>query len=134
MIDSPPFPHRPPPAGDSERPPFELGGLLAPLLDDGHREDAKEVLEIYLEEHLKRSEALHEAVAAGDFVVCRPILHAMIGSAGGIGAEDFSAALLALQNACRNKDADALKGPFSSVQAEEERVLATVRGFLAQDS
>ena len=108
MTDSPPSPIRPTPAGSSERPPFELGGLLAPLLENGHQEDAKEVLEIYLEEHLKRSEVLHDAVGAGDFMACRPVLHAMIGSAGGIGADDLSKALAALQTACRDRDADGL--------------------------
>lgn len=131
MTASPPNSQRPPSAGGSERPPFRLGGLLAPLIEAGYDEDAREVVELYLEDHLTKTAEIAKALEMEDLETCGQAAHILIGSAGGIGASKLAVALASFEEACRKQDLSRVRQEFPVVLSEEDRVLVTVRRFLA---
>jgi len=130
MTTRPPDSRTPPSAPADERPPFVLGGLLLPLLDAGYEDDAREVVELYLEDHQVKLEEIQEALEAGDLDLCGQAAHLLIGSAGGIGAGDLAVALTSFEEACRAGDLPKVRAELETVLSEERRVLQTAREFV----
>jgi HPt (histidine-containing phosphotransfer) domain-containing protein len=130
MTASPPESQSPSSAKADERPAFVLGGLLLPLLDAGYEDDAREVVQLYLEDHLAKVAEIRNALSEGDLETCGQAAHLLIGSAGGIGASDLAAALTDLEKACRAGDELQARQVLRLILEEEPRVLETARRFL----
>lgn len=130
MTASPPDFQRPPVPPTDERPAFVLGGLLLPLLNAGYEDDAREVVQIYLEDHQSKVAEIESALEGGDLETCGQAAHLLIGSAGGIGASDLATALTTFEKACRAGDGAAARVHLSIIKAEEGRVLESARRFV----
>jgi len=134
MKASPPPSRRPAPAVGSAEPPFRFGGLLSPLIDAGYEDDAREVLEIYLEDHAIKFDEIQRALEEGDLVACEQAVHMLIGSAGGIGASDLASALALVEKACRLGDAERVRETLRVLEAEKERVFLAAKRYLAEEA
>jgi HPt (histidine-containing phosphotransfer) domain-containing protein len=110
-----------------------LGGLLLPLIEAGYTQDAREVVEMYLEDDESTFVAISAALAISDLEACGRAAHTLVGSAGGIGATELADGLHALEDACRQRDAAEVRRVVPLVEAERERVRLTIRSFLATD-
>jgi HPt (histidine-containing phosphotransfer) domain-containing protein len=130
MTTSPPKDHRPSGVDGAERPAFVFSGLLAPLIEAGYDEDAREVVRLYLEDHTAKLAQISEALERGDLESCANAAHSLVGSAGGIGAKELAMALNDLETACRSGGSGAIERAKVAVEAEQDRVLLAVRQFL----
>ena len=130
MTSRPPSSQRPPAAGGPERPAFKLGGLLGTLIEAGYDEDAREVVELYLDDHGVTFSKISTALDRGELEQCGDAAHTLIGSAGGIGAMELAEALSSLEAACRIGDITAVEAIIPTIEAERERVHFTAREFL----
>ena len=131
MKNSPPSYHRPSPAGGLERPEFRLGGLLAPLIEAGYEEDAREVLVLYVEDHTEKMALISKALEEGDLDACADAAHSLVGSTGGIGADGLARSLMDLEKACREADRSAVEAAYSAIETEKDRVLLAAQRFLS---
>jgi HPt (histidine-containing phosphotransfer) domain-containing protein len=116
------------------RPGFKLGGLLHPLLDSGHEDDAREVVELYLAQHREKSAAIREAASNGDLEACAQAAHSLIGSTGGIGASQLADALTTLETVCRRGAFPEVESAIARFEEESGPVLDAAGRFLAEGS
>jgi len=134
MTTSPPKHQRPPAAGESSRPPFAFSGLLAPLIEAGHEEDAREVVQFFLEDYAAKLHQITRAFEHRDLGACATAAHSLVGAAGAIGARELAFALDALEKACRAGDLDAVNTAKATVETEQEPVLLAARTFAGQET
>jgi HPt (histidine-containing phosphotransfer) domain-containing protein len=123
----------PPPAeNDPDSTPFEVGGLLRPLLEAGLQEDAREVVTLFIRAHEAGFPVIQAALARADLSACLFEAHALLGSSGGIGATALADGLRRLEQACKRADLVGARSAWSDLQTEQTRVLDALRRFLSE--
>ena len=132
MTDSSTQNLQPPQGEGGDQTVFRAGGLLAPLLEAGLDEDAREIVEFFLEAYLKNSADIQDSMKKEDLERCANAAHSLIGSAGGIGAEGLADGLARLEKACRAGDLIAAEDAKALLMAEQERVFPAIRQFLSE--
>jgi HPt (histidine-containing phosphotransfer) domain-containing protein len=132
MTDIPTRNLQPPRGEGGEKTVFQAGGLLAPLLEAGLDEDAREIVEFFLEAYLKNVADIQDAVEKEDLESCANAAHSLIGSAGGIGALELAGGLARLEKACRAGDFREAEKARALLKEEQERVFPAIRRFLSE--
>ncbi len=132
MTESPTQNLQPPRGEGGDQTVFKAGGLLAPLLEAGLDEDAREIVEFFLEAYLENFADIQDSLDKEDLESCASSAHSLIGSAGGIGAEGLADGLARLEKACRAGDLTAAGDAKVHLKAEQERVFPAIRQFLSQ--
>jgi len=132
MTEGPTRSPQPPQGEGGEQTGFQLGGLLAPFLEAGLHDEAREIVAIFLEAYEVCAADIRATLETEDLDACANAAHSLIGSAGGIGAGELAQCLARLEKACRGGDLAGVESLWVFLKEEEDRVLPALRRYLAK--
>ena len=100
----------------------------------GDRDLAKEMVEVFLEDHLKGLSEIQEAITSSDGPTLRRVAHMLKGAAGNLGAGAAFAAALRLETMAGEGDLSGAKDAYAALQVEMERLKSALVKFKKEES
>ena len=116
--------------GDPVAPVFDRAGMMARLMDD---EDlAQTVIDGFLKDIPKQIEALRSYLEAGDTAAALRQAHTIKGASANVGGEALRAAAIAMENAGRVGDVEAVKARLLDIESQFGRLREAMNAFAAE--
>ena len=111
-------------------PVFDRAGMMARLMDD---EDlAQTVIDGFLKDIPKQIEALRSYLEAGDTAAALRQAHTIKGASANVGGEARRAAAIAMENAGRVGDVEAVKARLLDIESQFGRLREAMNAFAAE--